>query len=86
MKPVVLISQSPGPALALDKRTYLPFIVTFACPFCEAVNRRDLRVRDYLSHPLVNEPFEYTLWCEECDRDDTSVQLRLNVSLEVVDG
>lgn len=66
-----------------EKRFYMPGIALFdECPKCQAHTTRDFG-DEYLSYPLVGDPFEHTMYCPKCEHE-WEVRLILRVSLEVV--
>lgn len=67
------------------KRLYLPFKFTKCCHVCGSEVTLDLNERS-LYYPKANKPFVEEVWCPTCDEngDDTYVQFRLQLNLEVV--
>jgi len=67
------------------KRLYLPFKFTKTCPVCGSEVTLDLNERN-LYYPKANKPFVEEVWCQTCDErdDETYVQFRLQLNLEVV--
>ena len=53
------------------------------CPDCERKVRSKLYGDRYLSYPEMNKPFEYHMYCSECDKN-WPVRLLLTVELEVL--
>jgi len=69
-------------AVELDvKRFYVPGVMlTDDCPKCGERYARDLG-DDYLSYPVANRPFDFTVYCE-CGHEWTA-KLILRLSVEV---
>lgn len=70
------------------KRFYLPgLVITATCPGCSRTLEWNGDIQ-YLSFPLVNEPFDERMYCEDCEEADREsnpvVRLILRVGLEVV--
>ena len=78
------VENGERPVFRLDaKRLHLPGVVVCdKCPGCGEEKRYDLSYHEYLSTPLVNEPFEEGLYCDSCGHEWT-VRLRLVLRLEV---
>lgn len=67
-----------------EKRQYVPVVVNWVCPQCKQPRKMDLTKR-YLMYPVFGEPFEQTLYCDECDCEST-VTLQLNLQLVIVEA
>lgn len=62
------------------KRLYLPGVkVTGKCD-CGKELVRDFAL-SCLHYPVMNEPFDVYLYCEDCNDKEVTVQVMLNVSL-----
>lgn len=65
-----------------DKRQYAPFVTKWTCPGCGAANELD-HTSDYFSYPVFGEPKVFELHCRECEKEQGSVQLVLDLTLKV---
>lgn len=63
------------------KRFYLPFEINWTCPNCKEKGKQDLN-HDYLSYPIAGKPFTHTLYCYDCDHEET-VNLHIDLDLRV---
>jgi len=68
------------------KRCYLPIEITDDCPKCSKTVTKYIN-SDYLSYPVINQPFEVTMYhhIEHPDRDeehDWKVKVILRVTME----
>lgn len=66
------------------KRMYLPGVVLKGKCACGKHLVRDFS-QDYLSYPTMNKVTKVHLYCGDCDDDTVTIQVRLNVSLTLVD-
>ncbi len=71
------------PGLELDKRTYLNGAVFETTCKCGEKLRCDFG-DEYLSHPIVGEKEDFTIWCDECEDDieigTTKIQMTLTIT------
>ena len=65
-----------------EKRVHVPFVVKFECPKCGAKGKHSLDEMDHLGFPDINAPFDYDLYCNECDHE-WSVEVILEVNLKL---
>ena len=71
--------------IELGKRFCVPGVsLESNCPKCGALAETDL-ANDYLSYPVVGEPYEHTFWCEY-DEEEWSVRVVVRVTVEAWDG
>jgi hypothetical protein len=52
-----------------------------SCPNCDAEYIRD----NYFAYPTINEPFDLTCYCEECDHEWT-VKIKIEVKLTLIES
>ena len=54
------------------KRQYLPFAISWVCDQCgKAHTKKMSEDPGYLSYPVWGRKYEYTLYCDECDNEQT---------------
>ena len=64
------------------KRFRVPgIIIETECKNCGTILRYDMET-DYFCYPIVNQPFQTWIYCDECDEETTiNLQIRIDVQL-----
>lgn len=66
------------------KRFYVPgFVLKDNCPVCGQERCIDFS-QHYLSYPEANKPFNYTMYCDDCNKEWV-VRLILKIGLELAE-
>lgn len=69
-----------------DKRQEIPAILRWWCPVCNEVQENDYADGEHLYYPKIGEPFDTTVYCENCDEiREYTVRLRIDMTLNVVE-
>jgi hypothetical protein len=72
--------------IELEKRTFIPVVLSSKCPHCGTDVSNDLADGEtYLSYPKVNRPITFTFWHECPDGEDTEWQYNIIIRMTVTE-